>query len=70
MKHPVRWSLLSTMAITVVIAWLTRAAGPLVLVASPMPSRSAAAPAPATGSLYPAPQVDESAPPAPPSPTF
>ena len=67
MKHPVRWSLLSTLAITAAVAWLARAAGPLVLVASPRPSWSAAVPVAASGSLYPAPKVDESAPPAPPA---
>jgi hypothetical protein len=65
MKHPVRWSLLSTLAISVVIAWLARAAGPHEF-AHPLPGRLA----PATGSAYPAPQVDASAPPVEPPPTF
>lgn len=65
MKHPVRWSLLSTLAISVAIAWLARAAGPHEL-AHPLPGR----PPPATGSAYPPPQVDESAPPVEPAPTF
>jgi hypothetical protein len=66
MKHPVRWSLLSTVAITLAVAWLARAAdSPAEFVAGP-----AAAPAASSGSLYPAPQVDASAPPAPPAPTF
>ena len=70
MKHPGRWSLLSTLAITVAVAWLARAADPHEFAAGPMPSRSAAAPAAATGSPYAAPQVDESAAPAPSAPTF
>ena len=65
MKHPVRWSLLSTLAISVVVAWLARAAGPHEF-AQPLPGR----PAPATGSAYPPPQVDASAPPVQPAPTF
>jgi hypothetical protein len=65
MKHPVRWSVLSTLAISVVVAWLARAVSPHELNHS-LPSRPAAA----TGSAYPAPQVDESAPPPQPPPTF
>lgn len=65
MKHPVRWSLFSTLAISVVVAWLARAAGPHEFV-HPLPSQ----PPPATGSAYPPPQVDESAPPVEPPPTF
>jgi hypothetical protein len=65
MTHPIRWSLLSTLAISLLVAWLALAAGPPE-VASPMPSRFV----PAAGSLYPAPQVDESAPPVEPPPTF
>jgi hypothetical protein len=64
-KHLVRWSLLSTLAVSVVVAWLARAAGPHEF-ASPLPSRPSAA----TGSLYPPPQVDEFAPPQEPPPTF
>ena len=74
MKHPIRWSLLSTSAITAAVAWFAHAASPPDVVAGPMPNRRAAAPAAAPaaaiGSLYPAPQVDASAPPAPPAPTF
>jgi hypothetical protein len=65
MKHPVRWSLLSTLALSVVIAWLARAATPHEF-ADPLPGR----PPPATGSAYPPPQVDASAPPVEPAPTF
>jgi hypothetical protein len=65
MKHPIRWSLLSTLAISVVIAWLARAADPHEF-AHPVPGPSA----PATGSAYPPPQVDASAPPVEPPPTF
>jgi hypothetical protein len=65
MKHPVRWSLLSSLAVTLAVAWLARAADSAGFVAGP-----AAAPSVANGSLYPAPQVDGSAPPAPPAPTF
>jgi hypothetical protein len=65
MKHPVRWSLLSTVAITLAVAWLARAADSGEFVAGP-----AATGAVIHGSSYPAPQVDESAPPAPPAPTF
>ena len=70
MKHPVRWSLLSTLAISVAVAWLARAAETPEFVASPLSGRPAAGPAASIGSLYPAPQVDESAPTAPPAPTF
>ncbi len=70
MKHPVRWSLLSTLAITVVVAWLAHAVAPPDVVARAMPSRPAAGPSFETGSLYPAPQVDASAAPAPAAPTF
>jgi hypothetical protein len=66
-KHPVRWSLLSTLAISLVVAWLARAADPHEFT-HPLPGRSA--PAPATGSAYPPPQIDDSAPPVQPAPTF
>jgi hypothetical protein len=65
MKHPIRWSVLSTLAISVVIAWLARAQAPHEFT-HPLPGR----PPPATGSAYPPPQVDESAPPVEPAPTF
>ena len=65
MKHPVRWSLLSTLAISVVVAWLGRAAGPHEF-AQPLPGRLA----PAAGSAYPPPQIDASAPPVEQPPTF
>ena len=65
MKHPVRWSLLSTLAISVVVASFESTAGPHEF-AQPLPGR----PAPATGSAYPPPQVDASAPPVQPAPTF
>ena len=65
MKHPVRWSVLSTLAISVVVAWLARAAGPHEFAHAPQGQPPAA-----TGSAYPPPQVDPSAPPVEPAPTF
>jgi hypothetical protein len=70
MNHPVRWSLLSTLAITVTVVWLTHLAAPPQAVAGPLPSRPTEAALAPSGSLYPAPQVDPSAPPAPAAPTF
>jgi hypothetical protein len=66
--HPPR--LLPTLLVGVCAAWLAMTALPTAPVAEPRPGSAAPVPPAATGSLYPAPQVDASAPIAEPAPNF
>jgi hypothetical protein len=63
-----RW--LAVLTVGALAAWLALAALPTEPVSTAVPGNATPAPARGSASLYPAPQVDASAPPAEPAPTF
>jgi hypothetical protein len=70
MSHASRWIVLSLLLLLVHLPWWASAWGQRDDGSEPMPAPRATTHHGATGSGYPAPRVDESADPAPMSPTF
>ncbi len=67
-RQPSRWLWLAPVSTSLLAGWLTLQG--LAPAASPAPSAAAALLMPAATPAYPAPRVDDAAPPSEPAPTF